>query len=123
MENSLLKKSKNKGKRAIRTRLRVRGSTERPRLCVIKTNNHIHVQLIDDEKQATLASASTSSSENRNKEFGKKNKASGKHLGLTLAKLALGKSVKKVVLDRGPFKYHGIIAAVADGAREGGLEL
>lgn len=123
MDSSLLKKSKNKAKRTFRTRRHIKGTTERPRLSVVKTNAHIHIQLIDDEKHVTLASASTVSKENRGKELGKKNKETGKQLGLNIAKLAIGKNVKKVVFDRGSFKYHGVIAAVADGAREGGLEL
>lgn len=95
----------------------------RMRLSVVKTNAHIHVQLIDDTKGETLASTSTISSDFRGGEFGRKNKNSGKQLGLKIAELALKMQVKQVTFDRGPFKYHGVIAAVADGAREGGLEL
>lgn len=123
MESSLLKKKCNKVKRAARTRKWIRGTAERPRLCVVKSNAHLHLQLIDDDKHETLASASTNSKENRGTEDGKKNKNSAKQLGLKIAALALAKEVKKVVFDRGPSKYHGVVAAVADGAREGGLEL
>lgn len=101
----------------------VRGSAAKPRLSVIKTNQHIHVQLIDDEKGLTLISASTLSKDLRTTEFGRKNKASAKKLGLTVADLAKKKEITQVVLDRGAAKYHGVIAAFADGAREGGLGL
>jgi large subunit ribosomal protein L18 len=122
MDNSLSIKNRNKRKRAQRTRRALQGTQLRPRLCVVKTNAHVHIQLIDDDKSETLASASTNGREFRNKDFGR-NKESAKKLGLKLAELAASKNIKKVLFDRGPFKYHGVIAAVAEGAREGGLEL
>ncbi|MCC5832100.1 MAG: 50S ribosomal protein L18 [Chlamydiales bacterium] len=122
MESSQIKVSKIRKMRAMRTRKRVRGSREKPRLCVIKSNKNIHVQLIDDENALTLASTSTLSKDFRTTEFNKRNLISAKQLGLKIAELAKGKAVKKVVFDRSGFKYHGVIAAVADGAREGGLE-
>ncbi len=122
MEKTQIKRNKLRKRRAMRVRKRVRGSGEKPRLCVVKTNNHIHVQLIDDEKSHTLASISTISRFFRKTEFNHKNFLSGKQIGLKIAELAKAKKLKKVVLDRGWCKYHGIIAAVADGAREGGLE-
>lgn len=122
MEGSLTKKYRNRNRRSLRTRRRLR-NPDRVRLCVIKTNNHIHVQLIDDNKQETVASTSTISTDFRKTEFGRKNKDSGKQLGLKIAALALQKDIKQVAFDRGSFKYHGVIAAVAEGAREGGLEL
>ncbi|MCH9627628.1 MAG: 50S ribosomal protein L18 [Chlamydiales bacterium] len=106
----------------MRTRKRVRGCEQKPRLCVIKTNTNIYVQLIDDEKSLTLASASTLSKEFRTTEFNKRNQTSAKQLGLKIADLAKKKAVSKVVFDRSGAKYHGVLAAVADGAREGGLE-
>lgn len=122
MENSQLKRNKIRKKRALHVRKHVRGSTDKPRLSVVRTNQHIHVQLIDDDRAATLASASTISKENRSTEFNRKNKTSAKHLGLQIAEIAKQKQVTKVVFDRGYRKYHGLIAAVAEGAREGGLE-
>jgi large subunit ribosomal protein L18 len=123
MENSLLKKNKKKSKRSLRVRRRVRGTGEMPRLCVVKTNLHVHVQLIDDESGQTLVSTSTIAKEFQNTEFRRKNRNSARQLGLKIAELAKGKDINNVVFDRGPFKYHGVIAAVADGAREGGLNL
>jgi large subunit ribosomal protein L18 len=123
MESSLKRKYLNRKKRACRNRSHLRGTTEKPRLCVMKSNKHIHVQLIDDESSATIASTSTLSADFRETEFCKRNKASAKQLGLKIAELAKAKSVKRAVFDRGSFKYHGVIAALADGAREGGLEV
>lgn len=120
MDSSLQKKHLNKKKRALRNRARVRGTSDKPRLCVLKTNKHIHVQLIDDEASKTLASTSTISEGFRGE---KKNKESAKKLGLHIAKEANKQNIKKIIFDRGPSKYHGVLAALADGAREGGLEV
>ncbi len=122
MESSQKRATKVRKKRVMRTRKRVRGSQDKPRLCVIKSNKNIHVQLIDDENSLTLASTSTISKDFRTTEFNKRSQTSAKQLGLKIAELAKAKSVKKVVFDRSGFKYHGVIAAVADGAREGGIE-
>jgi large subunit ribosomal protein L18 len=123
MDGSQLKKSRNRVKRAMRVRQTLRGSLAKPRLCVLKTGQHIHVQLIDDENSVTLASTSTLSKEFKGTEYNRKNKESGKQLGLKIAALAKQKNVTTAIFDRGCFKYHGVIAAVADGAREGGLQL
>jgi large subunit ribosomal protein L18 len=123
MDSSLIKKHIKKKKRALRNRSHLRGTSLKPRLSVIRSNKHLHVQLIDDDSSMTLASVSTISKEFRGGEFGKKNKTSAKQLGLKIAEIAKEKNVKKVVFDRGPFKYHGVVAALADGAREGGLEV
>lgn len=122
MESSQLKISKIRKKRVVRTRKKLRGNAERPRLCVIKSNRHIFVQLIDDERSVTLAGISTLSKDFRQTEHNKRNTSSAKQLGFKIAELAKEKAVKKVVFDRSGFKYHGVIAAVADSAREGGLE-
>ncbi len=123
MESSLKRKHINRKKRAIRNRVHLRGTSVKPRLSVLKSNKHLHAQLIDDEASLTLASVSTISEGFKGTDLGKKNKTSAKQLGLKLAELAKGKNVKKVVFDRGPFKYHGVVAALADGVREGGLEV
>jgi large subunit ribosomal protein L18 len=123
MESSLRKKHCNRKKRALRVRDSVRGTSEKPRLCVIKSNKHIHVQLIDDEKHVTVVSTSTASKTFRETKFNKKNKEAAKQLGLHLAKEAVAKNLKKVVFDRGPFKFHGVVATVAEGIREGGMEV
>jgi len=115
------KKQRLRKKRAMRVRKRLRGTRLRPRLCVVKTNQHIEVQVIDDEAGETLASTSTRAKEFRQTEFRKKNKHSARKIGEKIAELAIQKNIKEVVLDRGPFNYKGIIAALADSARGAGL--
>lgn len=109
-------------KRAMRVRKRLHGSSLKPRLCVVKSCEHIHVQLIDDEAGVTLGSTSTLSQEFKNTEFNRKNKASAKKLGEKIAEIAIAKNVKEVVFDRGAHKYHGILAELADAARGAGLK-
>lgn len=123
MENSQLHRNHVRKNRAMRVRKRLRGNQEKPRLSVYKSGKHLYVQIIDDEQSATLASTSTLTKEFRETEHKRKNKDSAKQLGLKIAELAKSKNVSTVVFDRGRFKYHGVIAAVADGAREGGLQL
>lgn len=121
--NSQTKKNQIKRvKRALRVRKHVRGTSLKPRLCVVKSNCHIQAQLIDDETGVTLGSVSTFSKQFRNTEFAKKNKVSARKLGEVIAEIAKSKSVKEIVFDRGPFKYHGILAELADAARAGGLQ-
>lgn len=122
MESSQKHITKVRKKRVFRIRKKLRGDQNKPRLCVIKTNKNIHVQLIDDENSVTVASTSTLSKEFRTTEYNKRNQGSAKQLGLKIAELAKQKDISRVVLDRSGFKYHGVIAALADGAREGGLE-
>ncbi|MCB1148576.1 MAG: 50S ribosomal protein L18 [Chlamydiia bacterium] len=108
-------------KRTWRVRNKVRGNEAKPRLCVVKTNKNIIAQLIDDQKGVTLATASTLSKELKGTEFGRKNKESAKKLGALIAEAAKKLNIKQVVFDRGPFKYHGILAELANSAREAGL--
>lgn len=115
MENSVYKDYLRKKRRAQRVRKNLRGSSQRPRLSVFKSNSHVFAQIIDDETGHTLASASTLS-------FGKKNKEFAAVVGEKIAAAALEKNIKSVVFDRGPYKYHGVIKALADKARELGLE-
>jgi large subunit ribosomal protein L18 len=122
MRNTIIKNHIRQHKRALRVRKHLRGTGVKPRLCVVKTNKHIQVQLIDDENGKTLGHAATFSKENRGKELGKKNKASAKILGETIANIAKEQNIKEVVFDRGPFKYHGILAELADAARSAGLQ-
>lgn len=123
MENSLKKKFFNRKRRAVRNRFYLRGTGEKPRLSVVRSNMHIHVQLINDDEGVTLASTSTLDKELRGTPNGRKSKSSAKALGLKIAELARSKNVSKAVFDRGPFRFHGVIAEVAAGAREGGLEV
>lgn len=122
MRSQLLKKQNIRHKRAMRVRKTLRGTIAKPRLCVVKSNKHIQVQLIDDESGHTLGTASTFAKEFRDTEFSKKNKASAAKLGEIIAQIAKKNDVTEVVFDRGPFKYHGILAALADSARAAGLQ-
>ncbi|MBZ5678062.1 MAG: 50S ribosomal protein L18 [Acidobacteriia bacterium] len=102
-----------------RIRRKVAGSTERPRLAVFRSVKHIYAQVIDDAVGHTLAAAS-SNEKNGIKSGG--NVAGAKAVGKLLAERAKEKGVKSVVFDRGGYQYHGRVKALADAAREGGLE-
>ncbi len=112
------KRVRYKHKKKIRSKME--GNAERPRLAVFRSNAHIFLQLIDDQKTHTLASASTLEEELREKV--KNNLEGAKAVGSLLAKRALVKKISTVVFDRGGYVYHGRIKAVADAAREGGLK-
>jgi large subunit ribosomal protein L18 len=105
-----------------RVRQRVTGTVSRPRLCVFRSLNHIHAQLIDDSRGQTLVSMSTLDYQMRGKTNGgmKTNKA--ETVGTLLAEKALNKGIKQVVFDRGGYKYHGRVKALAEAARKAGLE-
>lgn len=122
MRNWIKKKAVNKLKRGMRVRRKLRSVCDRPRLSIVKTNCHIHVQLINDENGETLVSSGTNCKEFRNTEFNRKSKASARKLGTHFAELAQKKNIKEVLFDRGPFKYHGILAEFASAAREQGLQ-
>ncbi|HOB09150.1 MAG: 50S ribosomal protein L18 [Limnochordia bacterium] len=109
-------------RRHLRMRKKVFGTPERPRLSVYRSLNHMYAQIIDDTEGRTLVAASSIEPELRNKLTSTKNKEAAKEVGLLIAKRALEKGITKVVYDRGGNIYHGRIAALADGAREGGLE-
>lgn len=109
-------------RRKMRVRNRIRESrTYRPRLSVFKSLQHIYVQLIDDRTGTTLASASTVDKEIRDTVKSGGNVAAAKAVGALIARRVAEKGVKEVSFDRGQFKYHGRIKALADAAREGGL--
>lgn len=110
-------------------RKRVFGTPERPRLAVRRSLKHIYAQVVDDTGGKTLLSASTVSRELREslpagKSAGKQtgNRAAAEFVGAKLAELAAAKGIKKVCFDRGPYKYHGRVRALAEAARKGGLE-
>jgi large subunit ribosomal protein L18 len=105
-------------KRKMRIRKKINGTAERPRLVVFRSSKHIYAQIIDDLAGATLASASTLSLEGDNIRLNVEN---AKLVGKKVAEEAIKKSITSVVFDRNGFVYHGRIKAVADGAREGGL--
>jgi large subunit ribosomal protein L18 len=109
-----------RGHRHHRLRKKVNGTAERPRLAVHRSSRHMFVQLIDDLAGNTLASASTMEADVRALEGDKKARAA--EVGKLLAARAREAGVTKVVFDRGGYEYHGRVAALADAAREGGLE-
>jgi large subunit ribosomal protein L18 len=100
----------------------VKGTFERPRLSVFRSNQHIYAQIIDDVNFKTLASCSSLDPEIKvDLKTGKTCEAS-KIIGQKLAERSLEQNIKKIIFDRGPYLYHGRVKALADGAREGGLE-
>lgn len=105
-----------------RLRKKVSGTTERPRLSVRRSLNHIYAQIIDDTKGHTIVSASTLDKEFKDEKGHRGNVAMAKKVGQLLASKALRAGIKNVVFDRGGYKYHGCIRALAEAAREGGLE-
>ena len=122
MSKAAIRKQTLRKKRAWRVRKRIQGSSIKPRMCVVKSNQHIQVQLIDDQSGVTLGAISTCSKEFKNTEFNRKNKASARKLGEKIAEIAREKNITTVIFDRGPFKYHGILAELANAARTAGLQ-
>jgi large subunit ribosomal protein L18 len=108
-------------RRHTRVRKKVRGTSERPRLAVFRSNKHISAQVIDDRAGRTLAAASTYEAELRSGSTA--NKEAAEQVGRLVAERAKANGVSKVVFDRGGFLYHGRVAAVAEAARAAGLEL
>jgi large subunit ribosomal protein L18 len=106
-------------KRQSRTRHRLATHGARPRLSIFRSGKHIYAQVIDDAKAVTLAAASTAEKENKGKGY---NVESATHVGKKIAERALAKGVKQVMFDRGGYIYHGRVKALAEAAREGGLE-
>lgn len=117
------KTSKNELRKSVHKRIRKKlaGSSETPRLCVFRSLNHIYAQIIDDENGVTLAAAST-----LDKEAGeltsRTNMEAAKRVGTMIAEKAKEKGITTVVFDRNGYKYHGRVAALADAARENGLD-
>jgi len=112
---SLLKVQK-RARRHRRVRVKVTGSAEKPRLSVFRSNTAIYAQLINDEKGEILASSSSLKLKTG------KNTETAKRVGMEIAKLAKEKKISKCVFDRSGYLYHGRVKALADGAREGGLQ-
>lgn len=107
----MLKKQEKRLTRHRRVRAKISGTSKVPRLCVFRSHQYIYAQLIDDEKGKTIAVAT-----------GKANIDKAKKVGKLIAKKALEKKIEKVIFDRGGYKYHGRVKAVAEGAREAGLK-
>ena len=105
-----------------RVRQKVTGTISRPRLCVFRSLNHIHAQLIDDSSDQTLVSMSTLDSQIRGKTNGMVKTKKAEIVGTLIAEKALNKGIKQVVFDRGGYKYHGRVKVLAEAARKAGLE-
>jgi large subunit ribosomal protein L18 len=122
---ALIKKPDRKllrAKRHLRVRKKISGTAERPRLNVFRSLKHIYAQIIDDDRGVTLVSASTLSPELRGQLKSGSNKEAAAAVGRLVAQKALERGIKKVVFDRGGYIYHGRVKALAEAAREAGLE-
>lgn len=116
-----ISKNESRLSRKVRIRRKVNGTADRPRLVVFRSNEHIYAQVVNDETGATIASISTLTM-SRTQDGLHGNKEGATQVGREIARLAKEKDVTRVVFDRNGYLYHGRIKAVADGAREGGLE-
>jgi len=121
MLNKVADTNRRRNKRAMRVRKRLKMNDKLPRLSIEKSNKHLSAQIIDDEKGITIVSFGTKSKDAKGKLTGK-SKESARIVGETIGKLAKEKKVEKVMFDRGRFKYHGLIAEIAAGARKAGLQ-
>lgn len=122
-----MKKNRVKTERRNKIRRRIRstisGTADRPRLAVFKSSKHIYLQLINDRENVTITSVSSMSVDLKSELSDKSKTEAAKLVGETIAKTAVDMGIKKVVFDRGGYKYHGVVKSAADGAREGGLDL
>jgi large subunit ribosomal protein L18 len=114
-------KTRQRQRRKLRVRRQVQGTAERPRLSVFRSSKHIYAQLIDDSKGVTLIATSSRGKGGAKVAYGGNVKAASA-VGKQLAEVAKAKGIQQVAFDRGYYKYHGRIKALADGAREGGLK-
>jgi len=121
MENHLKERNTQRGRRSKRVRKKIRGNAEKPRMSVLRSNKHLQVQLIDDESHKTILGLGTLSKEFKGTEFSKRSKAAAREIGKRIAAEAKKKKISRVVFDRGHYQYHGLIAELANGAREEGL--
>lgn len=117
----MAQKNRAEVRRAVHGRIRrkVRGSTERPRLAIYRSLNHIYAQVIDDERGLTLVSASTTEKDLKGATGG--NLDAARRVGRAIAERAMGAGISSVVFDRGGYVYHGRVKALTDAAREAGL--
>ena len=109
-------------RRHYRVRQKISGNSTKPRLCVFRSLNHIYAQIIDDSQSNTLVSASTLDVEMKNSGNGKSKTDEAGLVGQLLAKRAVDKGISEVAFDRGGYKYHGRVKALADAARDGGVK-
>lgn len=116
-----MKRRQARQKRQVRVRRKIRGTVERPRLCVFRSGKHIYAQIIEDTTGTTLVAASTMSKDIAEGLASTGNVEAAKAVGAAIAKKALAKDIKQVVFDRNGFLYHGRVKGLADAAREAGL--
>jgi large subunit ribosomal protein L18 len=121
-KNKKLKPDKYKKLKREALRGRIKGTSERPRLSVYRSNENIYAQIIDDTNSTTLLACSTLDRSIKLSLSNGRTCNASKLMGEKLAELSLKKNIKKIVFDRGPYLYHGRIKALADGARAGGLQ-
>jgi len=119
--NRFKKERRNKIRKRIRST--IRGTADRPRLAIYKSNKHVYLQLINDIEGVTLLGISSGTETFKDQLKGKGGIEQAKVLGAELAKIALDKGIERAVFDRSGYKYHGIVKAAAESAREGGLDL
>jgi len=119
---SVISKEVARQRRKVRIRKKISGTAARPRLVVFRSNLHIYAQIVDDEKGSTLAATSTLSLKKAGEADAHCNKTGGVLVGKEIARLAKEKNISSVIFDRNGYIYHGRVKAVADGAREAGLE-
>lgn len=117
-----LTRAEGRKRRHLRLRKKVQGTGERPRLSVYRSSKHMYAQLVDDTKGHTLAAASTLDPELRSQLEKGTDREAARAVGRLIAERAKAQDITRVVFDRGGNLYHGRVAALADGAREGGLE-
>lgn len=120
-KNNLKQERRSKIRRRIRST--IRGTAERPRLSIYKSNKHVYLQLINDRESVTMLSVSTQTTDLQKELKGKESVEAANIVGKALAEAAKDKGITKAVYDRSGYKYHGIVKAAAEGAREGGLDL
>jgi|AntRauTorcE11897_2_1112592.scaffolds.fasta_scaffold30903_2 large subunit ribosomal protein L18 len=119
-KNDLKQERRNKIRRRIRST--IRGTADRPRLSIFKSNKHVYLQLINDLDNLTITSVSSKSADLTKELKGKAAMEAAQIIGKAIAEAAKDKGIDQVVFDRSGYKYHGIVKAAADGAREGGLD-
>ncbi|TSC75771.1 MAG: large subunit ribosomal protein L18 [Parcubacteria group bacterium Gr01-1014_30] len=115
----MIRKKEKRYRRHRRIRAKIFGTKEVPRLCIFRSSKHIYAQLIDDMTGRILLSASEKELKSKKRQI---KVAGAKQVGILIAKKALEKKVERAVFDRGGYKYHGRVRALAEGAREGGLK-
>jgi len=118
MQGNVKKRKTARKRRVLRVRKKLKGTQSKPRMSVSKTNKHLFVQLIDDENSRTIGAIGSYS-----KEFkGEKKATLAEKLGVKIAEIAKAKKVKEIIFDRGRYKYHGLLAILANSARKAGLK-